>query len=175
MYQGAHQSMQVWDVCTSPADKVMFFWWSLVLAAAVGFFRCFSPVCNVSPLQLNRCAPRAHTHTHKHIRMWAERETWKPPFPSSLLKILPHLVGGTGTSPICAGVGPVWLMGLSEMGRDPCSELLPVSVEVVFRGLQWSQAEGVGSRSTSSLGWCCHSKRKNIHQQSSGCNGRGGR
>lgn len=156
LWSDLQRNLWAFSICTSAAHTVIsYFRCSLVLAAAVAVFRCSSLVCNnVTRLLLDRCASLSLWLTHTCIQMCMERVS----FPSSLLNILPHLVGGTGTFLCCAGVGPAWLMGLSERGRDPCYEPLPVSVEAVFRGLRWSQETVSASRSTSSLRWCCHSK-----------------
>lgn len=90
------------------------------------------------------CTSVLLTHTHTY------RCALTALHASSPLNILPHLVDGTGTFPSFAGVGPVWLMGLNERGRDPSRELLPVSVEGVFRG------DHRGSQRASGLRWCCH-------------------
>lgn len=80
--------------------------------------------------------PDSHTHIHADVHWERMSEILRA---SSRLNILPHLVDGTGTFLCFAGVGPAWLMGLNERGHDPCYELLPVTVEGVFRGLRWSQ------------------------------------
>lgn len=52
---------------------------------------------------------------------------------------------GPGTSPCFAAVGPLWLMRLSERGRDPRCEVLPVPAEEVYQDLRLSQGRLLGS------------------------------
>lgn len=160
--ESLHSNLWEFSIHTSAAHTVIsYFRRGLVSAAAGALFRCSSPVCNkVTRLLLDRCAPLSFWLALKSIQMCMERE--KSPYPAASRISFHTLLVGPEPFLCCAGVGPSWLMGLSEKGHDPCYEVLPVSAEAVFRGLRWSQETLSSSRNTFSFRGCCHKKKKKI-------------